>query len=89
MQSNNDAYQHIVGYTGPVLIVHGDADRVVDVSYGKKAAEQYQNAEIVTLPGEDHGFSGNGKITAAHLTYDFLRRQMARVLLTNRAIVLH
>ena len=48
----------------------------MDVSYGKKAAEQYQNAEIVTLPGEDHGFSGKGKITAAHLTYDFLRRQM-------------
>lgn len=71
-----DVYQHIVGYTGPVLIVHGDADRVVDVSYGKKAAEQYQNAEIVTLPGEDHGFSGKGKITAAHLTYDFLRKQM-------------
>ena len=66
-----DAYSEAAKYTGPVLIVHGDADRTVNVSYGKVAAESYQNARFEVLPGEDHGFSGKGKLRAAKLVYDF------------------
>ena len=67
-----DAYAEAAKYTGPVLIVHGDADRTVDLSYGRAAAENYQNARIEVLPGEDHGFSGKGKLKAAELVYEFL-----------------
>lgn len=72
-----DAYAEVKKYTGPVLVIHGDADRTVDVSYGRKAAESYENARIEILPGEDHGFSGKGKIKAAKMVYDFLLSQLA------------
>lgn len=67
-----DAYAEASRYAGPVLIVHGDADRTVNVSYGKKAAQCYQNARFEVLPGQDHGFDAKGKQLAAKLVYDFL-----------------
>ena len=70
-----DPYEEVSGYKGPVLIIHGDADRTVNVSYGKKAAGAYENAKMIVLPGEDHGFSGKGKQTAAQYTYDFLQEE--------------
>lgn len=71
-----DAYNEVKKYSGPVLIIHGDADRTVDVSYGRKAAESYENAKIEILPGEDHGFSGKGKIKAAKMVYEFLKENL-------------
>ena len=68
-----DAYSEAKKFTGPVLIVHGDADKTVDVSYGKKAAETYENAKLEILPGEDHGFSAKGKLAGAKLVYDFFK----------------
>ena len=66
-----DIYQEIAPYDRPVLIIHGDADKVVDVSYGRRAAEVYANAQFVCLPGEDHSFSGKGKLKAAKKAFDF------------------
>lgn len=71
-----DVYSVIPAYKGPVLIIHGDNDKVVDISYGKRAADVYDHAEFVTLPGEIHGFTGAGRKKAAELTYDFLQRAM-------------
>lgn len=68
-----DAYAEAARYTGPVLIIHGDADRTVNISYGRAAAENYQNARFEVLPGEDHGFSGKGKLKAAKLVYEFFK----------------
>ena len=68
-----DAYAEAAKYTGPVLIIHGDADRTVNVSYGRAAAENYRNARFEVLPGEDHGFSGKGKLKAAKMVYDFFK----------------
>ena len=66
-----DVYQEIAPYDRPVLIIHGGADQVVDVSYGRRAAEVYEDAQFVCLPGEDHSFSGKGKLQAAKLAFDF------------------
>ena len=66
-----DIYRAIALYDRPVLIIHGDADKVVDVSYGRRAAEVYADAQFVCLPGEDHSFSGKGKLKAAKLAFDF------------------
>ena len=71
-----DAYSEAKKFTGPVLIIHGDADRTVDVSYGEKAAAAYDNALLEILPGEDHGFSARGKLQAAQMVYTFLRKQL-------------
>lgn len=72
-----DVYKILPAYTGPVLIIHGDADKVVDISYGRKAADVYEHAEFVCLPGEIHGFTGEGKEKAAQLSYDFLHRVLS------------
>ena len=48
----------IAKYHGPVLIVHGTNDKLVPLSYAEKAAEQYENSELVIIPGADHGFEG-------------------------------
>lgn len=71
-----DAYGEAKKYTGPVLITHGDADKTVDISYGRKAAEVYQNARFEQLPGEDHGFSGKGKLKATELVYHFFKENL-------------
>ena len=66
-----DVWQEIAPYDRPVLIIHGDADQVVNISYGRRAAEVYADAQLVCLPGEDHSFSGKGKLQAAKLAFDF------------------
>ena len=71
-----DVYAEIPAYEGPVLILHGDHDQTVDISYGQKAAAVYKKAEFICLPGEIHGFTGDGRKKAARLTYDFLQRTL-------------
>ncbi|TDD07977.1 alpha/beta hydrolase, partial [Nonomuraea deserti] len=38
----------------PVLIVHGEADRVVPVSHGRWLARHCPTAELWLLPGDGH-----------------------------------
>ena len=62
----------IARYNGPVLIVHGDQDEAVPYEYGKKAAELYKNAKLVTIEGDDHCYNHHlDKVTAA--VQDFLK----------------
>lgn len=68
----HDVFEAIRNYSGPVLIIHGDKDKVVDISYGRRATEVYKHAEFVCLPGESHGFIGAGRKKAAQLSYEFL-----------------
>lgn len=53
-----DVFGEIGKYAGPVLIVHGDADRIVDISYSERAAGVYRNAELDVIEGAGHGFWG-------------------------------
>lgn len=55
---NMDPFAEISGYTGQVLIVHGDKDGIVDYRYAQKAQECYANAKLVLLKGAGHGFIG-------------------------------
>ena len=72
-----DVYREITPYDRPVLIIHGDADHIVDIFYGKRAAEVYADAQFVCLPGEDHSFSVKGKLQAAKLAFDFFTAHLA------------
>lgn len=70
-----DVYEAIASFKKPVLIIHGDADSIVDVSYGRKAAQVYRDCEYHELKGEQHGwFMGTGRKKSAELTYAFLER---------------
>lgn len=70
-----DVYKHIGGYDQPVLIIHGDADPIVDVSFSRRASKIYANARLEILRGENHGFTKKGKRRAANLSCDFLEAQ--------------
>lgn len=63
-----DPFAEICPYSGPVLIVHGTKDRIVNVSYAKKAAQAYEKTtpnrtELCIIEGGAHGF---GKKHDAH-----------------------
>lgn len=71
---NMDPYEEIRGYEGDVLIVHGTADKIVDISYAQKAAEVYKSEpcdrKIVycTIEGGRHMFSKkHDEIALQHL----------------------
>lgn len=38
------------------LIIHGDRDNIVPLSYSEKAVEVYPSAELVVIIGAGHGF---------------------------------
>lgn len=47
----------------PLLILHGDADRVIPVEHGKRLfAMANEPKELVILPGEGHGFTGGPEV---------------------------
>ena len=71
-----NVYDHLAGYRKNVLILHGDADQIIDVSCAHKAAEIYDHAELNILSGQPHGFDGRGKMQAARMTYEFLLQNM-------------
>ena len=61
--------------TLPVLIVHGTADQVVPVQFGRDAADPekgFPNARILEIPGAGHGFSGTAWQQAADEALAFL-----------------
>lgn len=66
-----DVFDCIKSLALPVLVLHGDRDKVVDVSYGRMGAEAMPNARFVLMPGEIHGWTGRGKVSAARLAYGF------------------
>lgn len=66
-----DIFSIIKGYTGPVLLIHGSDDAIVDVSVSERASEIYANAQLIELAGEIHGFTTQGKETAALNAYEF------------------
>ena len=53
---NYDVYSHIAAYDKDVLILHGDEDWVVPISYSERALAAYPSAELKVISGSGHGF---------------------------------
>lgn len=53
---NMNIYDEISGYDGPVLLVHGTKDTIVDINYSRKAKEVYKQCEYLEIDGADHMF---------------------------------
>lgn len=53
-----DIYADIRDFDRDVLLIHGDADGIVPLSYSERAVEVYPSAELKVLEGAGHGFSG-------------------------------
>lgn len=63
-------------YTKPVLIVHGDKDEAVPISYSMKASKQYANCQFEIIPQDDHCYNSHLDIVCKTI-YDFLKNQSA------------
>jgi hypothetical protein len=71
-------YDEIKGFTGRVLIVHGDRDDIVDISYSEKAYEAYKetapNPRFEVIKGGRHGFSKKKDKEAIPILLDFVNQ---------------
>ncbi len=69
---NYDIYEAISAYKKDVLLIHGDADSIVPISYSEKAVEVYDSAQLKVLSGAGHGFYGNDAEQAITWTLEYL-----------------
>lgn len=56
-----DIYAHIGRFDKPVLLIHGDSDDLVDVSYAQKASTSFPDCQLEIYENEGHGFSPNAR----------------------------
>ena len=70
-------YETAAKYTGPALIVHGTADRVVPYTYGIRYHQLWKDSEYVELDDHDHGFSQN-VYRATRIVSDFLIKTLKK-----------
>ncbi len=60
-----DPWKEIQGFQKPVLLLHGDQDGIVPLSYSQKAASVYKNAHLCVYPGARHLFPRRKDIVRA------------------------
>lgn len=70
-----DIYEKLADYNGDVLIVHGDSDSIVDVSYSEKAENTLKNCELHIIEGADHGFNGESYEQAVGYILSYLKER--------------
>jgi len=66
-------FENIGAFDKDILIVHGDKDEIVPLSYANKAKKHYKSVELVVLKGEGHGFTPQGNQTAMELALEFMK----------------
>ena len=69
-----DIYREIAPYRGPVLILHGDQDPVVPLSYSERALQVYEDASLVVIPGAGHGFDGEDSRMARERSAEWIKK---------------
>lgn len=74
-----DPFQEISPYGGPVLIVHGDADKIVNLSYAIRANRAYKERDgrlaechLKVIRGAGHGFVRRADRTAVACVKQFI-----------------
>lgn len=67
-----DPYQIITRYKGPVLIVHGTSDAIVNLDYAVKAQKLYENSKLVIIEKGTHMFVGRADKKAIKAVEKFL-----------------
>lgn len=70
---DKDPIAQIRDYGGPVLLIHGSEDMVVNNVYAGKAAEAYADCRLQILQGAGHGFSQEQREAVIVSVREFLR----------------
>ncbi len=66
-------YQVSQRFRGPVCIIAGSNDQVVDPKYARKYDQVYAKSKLKILAGGDHKLSGPYQLQAAKIVSDFLK----------------
>ena len=69
-----DIFSLLPEYHGPVLLMHGQDDVTVPVTYSEKAAMLYENVELHVFEHEGHGFTSAGVQQVYALLVQFVGR---------------
>lgn len=69
-----DFYKIVEDYKKEVLIVHGDEDSIVDLSYSERLQNTYENAELKVIEGGGHGFYGENQTEAINYILEYLNK---------------
>lgn len=71
---------HVDPQDPPTLLIHGDADELVNISHSQRMFEELQNhrvtSDFVTLPGAGHGFRGEDATRAAALRLAWFEKHL-------------
>lgn len=62
-------------YTGDVLLLHGDKDGTVPMSYSEKAAEMYENCEFHIIKNGGHEFFNQSFEDAVEIILEYLNER--------------
>jgi len=69
-----EPWKEICTFDKPVLICHGTADRIVNITYARKAAEKYPKCRLVEIADAKHMFLLKGVKEAIIETTEFLKK---------------
>ncbi len=68
-----DPYQEMKGYDGPVLLVHGTADKIVNIRYTRRLKEIYPDCRYEEIDGGGHMFKGKADEQARRILREYMQ----------------
>ncbi len=71
---NYDPYSEVRNFKGKVLLVHGDADRIVKIDYSRKLKEIYPEVMYREISGGKHIFKGDSLTAALECVVEFVQK---------------
>lgn len=69
-----DVFSYVSGFNRPVLIFHGDADRLVDLSYSERVRDALPDCTLEIYENEGHGFSAGARRDISDKIIEFLEK---------------
>lgn len=71
-----DIYKTIEQYKNPTLIIHGDKDNIVPLSYSENAVNTFENAELKIIKGANHIFTNKDNLESLPYIKTFLKENI-------------
>ena len=68
-----DPYEEMKGYDGPVLLIHGTADKIVNIRYARKLREIYSDCRYEEIDGGGHMFKGKADEQACRILQEYMQ----------------
>lgn len=69
-----EVFDHVGHFGKSVLILHGDQDEVVPLSYSKRVAKVYSHAKLIVMKDAKHGFNEIESRIAGDYILEFLNK---------------